>query len=174
MNSVTSWCWKFHRFWRGRQSCPPRLKWLALTRIQFCSLDRPLGRIVQTQVTKSLNLPCHEDMLVSTYRTSGFSEKEKRNSWKKRKSSFDAAIAHRRSIWYQSGLMEHFGAFGNREVEVAFSRQPVSVWLAQRGEMISWDLPAMNPPLGISLDRLVLWNQSEEKELGKFFPWSNP
>ncbi len=48
---------------------------------------------------------------------------------------FRKAIApekHLVSAW----VKEHFGAYWQSEVEVAFSRQPVSCWIAQRGNWI--------------------------------------
>lgn len=54
---------------------------------------------------------------------------------KKEKIVFRSAIApekHLLSNW----VLEHFGEYWQSEVEVAFSRQPVACWLAQRGNDI--------------------------------------
>ncbi|RAI89370.1 GNAT family N-acetyltransferase [Algoriphagus yeomjeoni] len=54
---------------------------------------------------------------------------------KKEKVVFRRAIApekHFVSNW----VLEHFGEYWQSEVEVAFSRQPVACWLAQRGNDI--------------------------------------
>ena len=54
---------------------------------------------------------------------------------KKEKVVFRRAIApekHFVSTW----VLEHFGEYWQSEVEVAFSRQPVACWLAQRGTEI--------------------------------------
>ncbi|TXE11066.1 GNAT family N-acetyltransferase [Algoriphagus aquimarinus] len=54
---------------------------------------------------------------------------------KKEKVVFRRAIApekHLLSNW----VLEHFGEYWQSEVEVAFSRQPVACWLAQRGNDI--------------------------------------
>ncbi|MFC5624817.1 GNAT family N-acetyltransferase [Algoriphagus winogradskyi] len=54
---------------------------------------------------------------------------------KKEKVVFRRAIApekHLVSDW----VLEHFGEYWQSEVEVAFSRQPISCWLAQRGNEI--------------------------------------
>ena len=51
---------------------------------------------------------------------------------KKENVVFRRAIApekHLLSNW----VLEHFGEYWQSEVEVAFSRQPVACWLAQRG-----------------------------------------
>jgi len=75
-----------------------------------------------------------KDMLVRLIGLPDCSEKETQ-LLKKEKIIFRRAIApekHLVSEW----VMEHFGAYWESEVEVAFSRQPVSVWLAQRGNDI--------------------------------------
>jgi GNAT superfamily N-acetyltransferase len=72
-----------------------------------------------------------KDMLVSLIELPDASELEKRLS-EKEKIIFRRAIApekHLVSEW----VMEQFGAYWKSEVEVAFSRQPVSCWIAQRG-----------------------------------------
>ncbi|WP_339703450.1 GNAT family N-acetyltransferase [Algoriphagus aquimarinus] len=54
---------------------------------------------------------------------------------KKEKVVFRRAIApekHLLSNW----VLEHFGEYWQSEVEIAFSRQPVACWLAQRGNDI--------------------------------------
>jgi hypothetical protein len=75
-----------------------------------------------------------KDMLVRLIGLPDCSEKEAQ-LLKKEKIIFRRAIApekHLVSEW----VMEQFGAYWKSEVEVAFSRQPVSVWLAQRGNEI--------------------------------------
>ena len=72
-----------------------------------------------------------KDMLVRLIELPNASELEKRLS-EKEKIVFRRAIApekHLISEW----VMEQFGAYWKSEVEVAFSRQPVSCWIAQRG-----------------------------------------
>ncbi|MDG1277857.1 MAG: GNAT family N-acetyltransferase [Algoriphagus sp.] len=54
---------------------------------------------------------------------------------KKEKIVFRRAIAPEKHL-VADWVMEKFGAYWKSEVEVAFSRQPVSVWLAQRGNNI--------------------------------------
>lgn len=61
--------------------------------------------------------------------------KLKKNFLRRKISSFAESIApekHLVSEW----VMEQFGAYWKSEVEVAFSRQPISCWLAQRGNDI--------------------------------------
>lgn len=72
-----------------------------------------------------------KDMLVRLMELPDNSELEKR-LLEKEKIVFRRAIApekHLVSEW----VMEQFGAYWKSEVEVAFSRQPVSCWIAQRG-----------------------------------------
>jgi len=72
-----------------------------------------------------------KDMLVRLMELPDTSELEKR-LLEKEKIVFRRAIApekHLVSEW----VMEQFGAYWKSEVEVAFSRQPVSCWIAQRG-----------------------------------------
>ena len=74
------------------------------------------------------------DMLVRLIGLPDVSETEKQ-LFTKEKILFRRAIApekHLVSDW----VMEQFGAYWKSEVEVAFSRQPVSCWLAQRGKEI--------------------------------------
>lgn len=75
-----------------------------------------------------------KDMLVRLMELPDASELEKR-LLEKEKIVFRRAIApekHLVSEW----VMEQFGAYWKSEVEVAFSRQPVSCWIAQRGNDI--------------------------------------
>ena len=53
----------------------------------------------------------------------------------KEKVVFRRAIAPERHL-VSNWVLEHFGEYWQSEVEVAFSRQPVSCWLAQRGNNI--------------------------------------
>lgn len=72
-----------------------------------------------------------KDMLVRLIELPDASELEKR-LLEIEKIVFRRAIApekHLVSEW----VMEQFGAYWKSEVEVAFSRQPVSCWIAQRG-----------------------------------------
>ncbi|MFN3760047.1 MAG: GNAT family N-acetyltransferase [Algoriphagus aquaeductus] len=72
-----------------------------------------------------------KDMLVRLMELPDASELEKR-LLEKEKIVFRRAIApekHLVSEW----VMEQFGTYWKSEVEVAFSRQPVSCWIAQRG-----------------------------------------
>lgn len=72
-----------------------------------------------------------KDMLVRLMELPDNSELEKR-LLEKEKIVFRRPIApekHLVSEW----VMEQFGAYWKSEVEVAFSRQPVSCWIAQRG-----------------------------------------
>ncbi len=74
------------------------------------------------------------DMLVRLIGLPDVSETEKK-LFMKENIVFRRAIApekHLVSDW----VMEQFGAYWKSEVEVAFSRQPVSCWLAQRGNDI--------------------------------------
>lgn len=74
------------------------------------------------------------DMLVRLIGLPDVSETEKK-LFTKEKIVFRRAIApekHLVSDW----VMEQFGTYWKSEVEVAFSRQPVSCWLAQRGNDI--------------------------------------
>lgn len=75
-----------------------------------------------------------KDMLVRLMELPDASELENR-LLEKEKIVFRRAIApekHLVSEW----VMEQFGAYWKSEVEVAFSRQPVSCWIAQRGNDI--------------------------------------
>ena len=75
-----------------------------------------------------------KDMLVRLMELPDASELEKR-LLEKEKIMFRRAITpekHLVSEW----VMEQFGAYWKSEVEVAFSRQPVSCWIAQRGNDI--------------------------------------
>ena len=75
-----------------------------------------------------------KDMLVRLMELPDVSETEK-TLFTKEKIVFRRAIApekHLVSDW----VFEQFGAYWKSEVEVAFSRQPVSCWLAQRGNDI--------------------------------------
>ena len=72
-----------------------------------------------------------KDMLVRLIELPNVSELENRLLGKEQ-IVFRRAIApekHLVSEW----VMEQFGAYWKSEVEVAFSRQPVSCWIAQRG-----------------------------------------
>lgn len=53
----------------------------------------------------------------------------------KEKVVFRRAIAPEKHL-VSNWVLEHFGEYWQSEVEVAFSRQPVSCWLAQRGNDI--------------------------------------
>lgn len=75
-----------------------------------------------------------KDMLVRLTELPDSSELEKKLADKER-IVFRKAIApekHLVSEW----VMENFGAYWQSEVEVSFSRQPVSCWIAQRGNAI--------------------------------------
>lgn len=75
-----------------------------------------------------------KDMLVRLIELPDVSEIEKK-LLEKEKIIFRRAIApekHLVSEW----VMEQFGTYWQSEVEVAFSRQPVSCWIAQRGNQI--------------------------------------
>ncbi|WP_026951220.1 GNAT family N-acetyltransferase [Algoriphagus mannitolivorans] len=75
-----------------------------------------------------------KDMLVRLTELPNSSEIEKKLS-EKEQIIFRKAIApekHLVSEW----VMENFGAYWKSEVEVSFSRQPVSCWIAQRGNDI--------------------------------------
>jgi GNAT superfamily N-acetyltransferase len=54
---------------------------------------------------------------------------------KKEKVVFRRALAPEKHL-VRNWVMEHFGEYWQSETEVAFSRQPVSCWLAQRGNKI--------------------------------------
>lgn len=54
---------------------------------------------------------------------------------KKEKIVFRRAIAPEKHL-VSNWVLEHFGKYWKSETEVAFSRQPVSCWLAQRGNDI--------------------------------------
>ncbi len=54
---------------------------------------------------------------------------------KKENVVFRRAIAPEKHLM-SSWVLEHFGEYWQSEVEVAFSRQPVACWLAQRGNKI--------------------------------------
>ncbi|WP_297335690.1 GNAT family N-acetyltransferase [Algoriphagus sp.] len=71
-----------------------------------------------------------KDMLVRLISLPDISDLEKRLS-EKENMIFRRAIApekHLLSDW----VLEHFGAYWQSEVDVAFSRQPVACWIAQR------------------------------------------
>ncbi|MCS5491679.1 GNAT family N-acetyltransferase [Algoriphagus limi] len=75
-----------------------------------------------------------KDMLVRLMELPSISEFEKR-LFEKEKIVFRRAISpekHLVSEW----VFQHFGEYWKSEVEVAFSRQPVSCWIAQRGNQI--------------------------------------
>lgn len=75
-----------------------------------------------------------KDMLVRLMELPDASELESK-LLEKEKVVFRRAIApekHLVSEW----VMEQFGAYWKSEVEVAFSRQPVSCWIAQRGNKL--------------------------------------
>ncbi|MBN7811570.1 GNAT family N-acetyltransferase [Algoriphagus sp. H41] len=75
-----------------------------------------------------------KDMLVRLTELPDSSKLEKKLADKER-IVFRKAIApekHLVSEW----VMENFGAYWQSEVEVSFSRQPVSCWIAQRGNAI--------------------------------------
>lgn len=72
-----------------------------------------------------------KDMLVRLMELPDNSELEKR-LLEKEKIVFRRAIAPEKHI-ISEWVMEQFGAYWKSEVEVAFSRQPVSCWIAQRG-----------------------------------------
>lgn len=73
-------------------------------------------------------------MLVRLLELPDFSAVEKK-LFEKEKTIFRRAIAPEK-ILVADWVMEHFGEYWKSELEVAFSRQPVSVWLAQRGNDI--------------------------------------
>lgn len=75
-----------------------------------------------------------KDMLVRLMELPDASELEKRLS-EKEKIVFRRAIAPEKHL-VREWVMEQFGAYWKSEVEVAFSRQPVSCWIAQRGNEI--------------------------------------
>ncbi len=70
-------------------------------------------------------------MLVRLLELPDFSAVEKK-LFEKEKIIFRRAIAPEK-ILVADWVMEQFGEYWKSELEVAFSRQPVSVWLAQRG-----------------------------------------
>lgn len=72
-----------------------------------------------------------KDMLVRLMELPDTSELEKR-LLEKEKIVFRRAIAPEKHI-ISEWVMDQFGAYWKSEVEVAFSRQPVSCWIAQRG-----------------------------------------
>jgi GNAT superfamily N-acetyltransferase len=75
-----------------------------------------------------------KDMLVRLIELPDISEVE-RKLIEKDKILFRRAIAPEK-ILVAEWVMEHFGEYWKSEVEVAFSRQPVACWLAQRGNQI--------------------------------------
>lgn len=75
-----------------------------------------------------------KDMLVRLIELPDISEVE-RKLIEKDKILFRRAIAPEK-ILVAEWVMEHFGEYWKAEVEVAFSRQPVACWLAQRGSQI--------------------------------------
>lgn len=74
------------------------------------------------------------DMLVRLSGLPDVSETEKK-LFTKEKIVFRRPIAPEKHL-VTDWVMEHFGAYWKSEVEVAFTRQPVSCWLAQRGNDI--------------------------------------
>lgn len=75
-----------------------------------------------------------KDMLVRLIGLPAISDAEK-TLFKKEKIVFRRAIApekHLVSEW----VLDQFGEYWKSEVEIAFSRQPVSCWIAQRGNDI--------------------------------------
>ena len=75
-----------------------------------------------------------KDMLVRLTELPDYSELEKK-LFEKEKIFFRKAIApekHLVSEW----VMENFGAYWKSEVEISFSRQPVSCWIAQRENVL--------------------------------------
>ena len=75
-----------------------------------------------------------KDMLVRLLELPDFSDVENK-LLEKEKIVFRRAIAPEKLL-VADWVMEQFGEYWKSEVEVAFSRQPVSVWLAQRGNQI--------------------------------------
>lgn len=75
-----------------------------------------------------------KDMLVRLTELPNSSEIEKKLSEKER-IHFRKAIAPEKHLVCE-WVMENFGAYWKSEVEVSFSRQPVSCWIAQRGNDI--------------------------------------
>jgi GNAT superfamily N-acetyltransferase len=75
-----------------------------------------------------------KDMLVRLMDLPDFSDVEKRLG-EKEKIIFRRPIGPEKCL-VAEWVMEHFGEYWKAEVEVAFSRQPVSCWLAQRGNQI--------------------------------------
>jgi GNAT superfamily N-acetyltransferase len=75
-----------------------------------------------------------KDMLVRLTELPEVSELEKK-LLEKEKIVFRRAIAPEKHL-VGEWVMNQFGAYWQSEVEVAFSRQPVSCWIAQRGNQI--------------------------------------
>lgn len=75
-----------------------------------------------------------KDMLVRLLGLPDVSETE-RQLLQKEKIVFRRAIAPEKTL-VSDWVFEQFGGYWKSEVEVAFSRQPVSCWLAQRGNEI--------------------------------------
>lgn len=75
-----------------------------------------------------------KDMLVRLIDLPDCTEKESL-LLKKEEIIFRRAISPEKHL-VAEWVMEKFGAYWKSEVEVAFNRQPVSVWLAQRGSEI--------------------------------------
>ena len=75
-----------------------------------------------------------KDMLVRLMDLPDISELEKKLT-EKEKIVFRRAIAPEKHLVCE-WVLEQFGAYWQSEIEVAFARQPVSVWLAQRGNQI--------------------------------------
>ena len=75
-----------------------------------------------------------KDMLVRLTELPDISEIEKRLQ-KAENILFRRAIAPERHL-VTDWVMENFGSYWKSEVEVAFARQPVSCWIAQRGNAI--------------------------------------
>jgi GNAT superfamily N-acetyltransferase len=75
-----------------------------------------------------------KDMLVRLIELPDIAEVE-RKLFEKEKIIFRRAIAPEK-IFVADWVMEQFGEYWKAEVEVAFSRQPVACWLAQRGNQI--------------------------------------
>ncbi|SFU20419.1 hypothetical protein SAMN04489724_0296 [Algoriphagus locisalis] len=75
-----------------------------------------------------------QDMLVRLIGLPDVSLEEAR-ILKKEKVIFRRAIAPEKHL-VSNWVLAHFGEYWQSEVEVAFSRQPISCWLAQRGNEI--------------------------------------
>lgn len=121
------------------------------------------GRIVQTQVFQTpKKTPVHERHARPLTRTSGNLALEAK-LLEKENILFRKAIApekHLVSAW----VKEHFGAYWQSEVEVAFSRQPVSCWIAQRGNWILGFACYESTARNFFSDPLALWRPSAGRE----------